>query len=73
MRYIASKVFVSLLCSFPSLFVIYAHQVNAASFQVSWIDNSQNEDRFNIERKLQFNGTYAVIATVGPECDVLSG
>ena len=60
------KVFVSLLCFFTFLFVIYAHQVNAASFQISWTDNSQDEDGFSIERKLQSNGTYAVIATVGP-------
>ena len=59
------KVFVSLFCFFTFLFVIYAHQVNAASFQLTWIDNSEDEDGFRIERKLQSNGTYAVITTVG--------
>ena len=66
MRHIAPKVFFSLLCSFTILFVIDAHQVNAASLQVSWIDNSEDEDGFSIERKLDPNGTYVVIATVGP-------
>jgi hypothetical protein len=66
MSYVVLKIFVSLLCLFTFLFVIYAHQVNAASFQIGWIDNSENEDGFSIERKLQSNGTYAVIATVGP-------
>ena len=66
MCHIAPKVFFSLLCSFTILFVIDAHQVNAASFQVSWTDNSQDEDGFSIERKLDPNGTYVVIATVGP-------
>ncbi len=66
MCHIAPKVFFSLLCSFTILFVIVAHQVNAASFQVSWTDNSQDEDGFSIERKLDPNGTYVVIATVGP-------
>jgi hypothetical protein len=66
MCHIAPKVFFSLLCSFTILFVIDAHQVNAASFQVSWTDNSQDEDGFSIERKLDPNGTYEVIATVGP-------
>ena len=60
------KVFVSLLCFFTFFLVISAYQVNAASLQVGWIDNSENEDGFSIERKLQSNGTYAVIATVGP-------
>ena len=66
MRHIASKVCVLLLFSFTILFVIYAQQVNAASFQLNWTDNSQDEDGFSIERKLDTNGIYAVIAAVGP-------
>ena len=66
MCHIAPKVLFSLLCSFTILFGIDSHQVNAASFQVSWTDNSQDEDGFSIERKLDPNGTYEVIATVGP-------
>jgi hypothetical protein len=66
MCHIAPKVFFSLLCSFTILFVIDAHEVSAASLQVSWTDNSDDEDGFSIERKLDTNGTYVVIATVGP-------
>jgi hypothetical protein len=38
---------------------------NAASFQLSWADNSQNEDGFNIERKVGTAGTFSLLATVG--------
>jgi hypothetical protein len=72
MCHIAPKVFFSLLCSFTILFVIDAHQVSAASLQVSWTDNSDDEDGFSIERKLDTNGTYVVIATVGPNVTVYS-
>jgi hypothetical protein len=39
--------------------------VNAASLQLNWTDNSQNESGFNIERKLGTAGTFSLIATVG--------
>jgi len=39
--------------------------VNAASLQLSWIDNSQDEDGFHIERKLGTSGTFSLIATTG--------
>lgn len=37
-------------------------------FQISlaWTDNSDNEDGFDIERKTGPNGSFAVVATVGP-------
>ena len=35
-------------------------------FQPTWVDNSQNEDGFNIERKLGTTGTFSLLATVGP-------
>jgi hypothetical protein len=41
--------------------------VHAASFQLTWVDNSQDEDGFNIERKLNTNGTFSLLATVGPD------
>ncbi len=59
------KVFVSLFYFFTFFLVIYAHQINAASLQLTWIDNSEDEDGFRIERKLQSDDTYAVITTVG--------
>ncbi len=38
---------------------------NAAQLTVTWIDNSNNEDGFKIERKQVSSGTFAQIATVG--------
>jgi len=52
-----------------SLFVLTAwiwHEtIDAASLQLSWSDNSQNEDGFDIERKTGTNGTFLALATVG--------
>ena len=39
---------------------------SAAELNLNWTDNSNNEERFEIERKLRLIGTYAQIATVGP-------
>ena len=72
MRHIMPKVFFSILCSLTILFVIDVHQGNAASLQITWTDNSQDEDGFSIERKPDTNGTYVVIATVGPNVTVYS-
>ena len=65
MRHITPRVLFLLLCAFTIL-LGDSHQVSAASLQVSWTDNSDDEDGFSIERKLDPNGTYVVIATVGP-------
>src|SRR5262245_1671319 len=52
-----------------SLFVLTAwiwHEtIDAASLQLSWSDNSQNEDGFDIERKTGTNGTFLALTTVG--------
>jgi hypothetical protein len=37
----------------------------AATLQLSWVDNSSDEDGFSIERKVGANGVYSVVATVG--------
>lgn len=42
-----------------------AAPLSNTSIQLSWTDNSGNEDGFKIERKLGEFGTYAPIATVG--------
>ncbi len=61
-----SKILGLFLCSFMTL-IIYAREVQAESIQVTWTDNSANEDGFRIERKVNTNGTYSTIASVGPD------
>jgi hypothetical protein len=39
---------------------------HAAGFQLTWVDNSHDEDGFRIERKLGIAGSFSVIGTVGP-------
>jgi uncharacterized repeat protein (TIGR02543 family) len=63
MRYIISKFLVLLLAT--SSVVIAQTSVNAASFQLTWSDNSSNEDGFNIERKTGSGGSFSRIATIG--------
>jgi Divergent InlB B-repeat domain len=63
-RYIISK-FLVLLLATSSVLVIAQTSVYAASFQLTWSDNSSNEDGFNIERKTGSAGTFSRIATVG--------
>ena len=63
MRYIFSKLFVLLVVT--SCLVISQTSVNAASFQLTWSDNSSNEGGFNIERKTGTAGSFSLIATVG--------
>jgi Divergent InlB B-repeat domain/FG-GAP-like repeat len=41
------------------------HQANAAQLQLSWNDNSNNEEGFKIERKTGANGTFTEIARPG--------
>ena len=62
-----SKILLLFLYFFMVISVVATGHVNAASFQLTWVDNSQNEDGFNIERKLNINGTFSLIATVGPD------
>jgi hypothetical protein len=71
MRHITPRVLILLLCAFTIL-LGDSHQVSAASLQVSWIDNSHDEDGFGIERKLVPNGTYVIIAMVGPNVRIYS-
>jgi hypothetical protein len=65
MHHVTPRVLILLLCAFTIL-LGDSHEVSAASLQVSWTDNSDEEDGFSIERKLDTDGTYVVIATVGP-------
>jgi archaellum component FlaF (FlaF/FlaG flagellin family) len=44
---------------------IATDHINAASFQLTWLDNSEEEDGFHVERKQGINGTFSLIATVG--------
>ena len=44
-----SKILGLFLCSFMTL-IIHAREVQAESIQVTWNDNSANEDGFRIER-----------------------
>ena len=41
-------------------------QADAGQLQLAWIDNANNEDGFQIERKTGTVGSYTQIATVGP-------
>jgi len=61
-----SKIFVLFLYFFIVSSVVATGRVNAASFQLTWVDNSENEDGFNIERKLDNDETFSLSATVGP-------
>jgi hypothetical protein len=53
----------------PVSFVDQPH-ANAASFQLTWADNSTNEDGFIIERKTGTSGIFARIASVGANVTV---
>jgi hypothetical protein len=61
------RIFVFLLfLGISSIFSeIAQNSAYAASLQLSWTDNSANEDGFNIERKLGPGGTFAVVGSVG--------
>ena len=61
-----SKLILLFLYFFTVISVVATVRANAASFQLTWVDNSQNEDGFNIERKLGTTGTFSLLATVGP-------
>jgi hypothetical protein len=48
----------------PSL--LNSNPINNTQINLSWTDNSNNEDGFKIERKTTASGTYSEIAQVGP-------
>ncbi len=45
--------------------MVLASQAQSGQLQLTWTDNSTNEDGFKIERKTGTTGSYAEIATVG--------
>ncbi len=45
--------------------VSWQSQASAGQLQLTWADNSNNEDGFKIERKLGTTGTFAQVASVG--------
>ena len=56
--------FLLLVVSSVSLSLLMSNdRVIAATLQLSWADNSSNEDGFHIERKLGNTGTYSIVAT----------
>jgi len=61
-----SRIFVPLFYSVLVISVLASNRLDAASLQLSWVDNSDNEDGFHIERKVGNNGIFSFIATVGP-------
>ncbi len=66
MRYIRYRVLLALISGLTFIFFAAPDLVSAASLQLSWIDNSQNEDGFNVERKLGAGGAFSLVATTGP-------
>jgi len=65
-----SQVFLSGLCSrfFGILLflLLLSSPAFAAQLQLSWADNSTNEDGFIVERKIGQTGTYVVLVTLPP-------
>ena len=55
-----------LLLLFVSSTVLYL-ECEAAELRLTWLDNSTDEDGFNIDRKTRPTGTYTTIASVGPD------
>jgi hypothetical protein len=51
-------------CLFVLAALIWHENVDAASLQLSWVDNSQNEDGFDIERKTGNGGAFLALATI---------
>jgi hypothetical protein len=61
-----SRIFVPLFYSALVISVLASNRLDAASLQLSWVDNSDNEDGFHIERKVGNNGIFSFIAIIGP-------
>jgi len=61
-----SRVFVPLFYFVLVISVLASSRLDAASLQLSWVDNSDNEDGFHIERKVGTNGIFSFVAAVGP-------
>ncbi len=51
-------------CCFILAVLIWQENADAASFQLSWSDNSQDEDGFDIERKVGNGGVFLALVTV---------
>jgi hypothetical protein len=47
------------------LFLLFAFPALGADLTLNWTDNSNNEDGFNVERKLLQTGTFAPLGAVG--------
>ncbi len=54
-----------LVVSIAGLTFLFHGRALAASLQLTWVDNSSDEDGFQIERKTGSAGTFSVIATTG--------
>jgi hypothetical protein len=60
-----SRVFLPLFYFVLVISVLASNRLDAA-LQLSWADNSDNEDGFQIERKVGTNGIFSFVAAVGP-------
>jgi hypothetical protein len=72
MQHERPKIFFLFFCFCMCISFIATGRAAAASLQVAWVDNSDNEDGFHIERKLGSNGSFSQIATVGPNVESYS-
>ena len=52
-------------CLFILAALIWHEEIDAASLQLTWADNSQNEDGFDIERRTGTTGAFLALTTVG--------
>ena len=64
-RHFFCKLSALLLSTFGGI-LLQSGLTSAATLRLNWLDNSQDENGFSIERKATANGVYSVIATVGP-------
>ncbi|MFH1148329.1 MAG: NBR1-Ig-like domain-containing protein, partial [Pseudomonadota bacterium] len=49
-----------------------ATKVSPSRIDLAWVDNANNETGYKIERKLGAEGTYSVIATLGPNASAFA-
>jgi peptidyl-Asp metalloendopeptidase len=45
--------------------LLWYTEIEAASLRLSWVDNSQNENGFDVERKAGTNGVFSTVVTLG--------